>query len=180
LQTPRLVLRVPQIEDAFGIADYLEDPEAMRFLGGATVARAEAPGVIDRWRDRWRDDGMGHFVVERRSDTRVLGRVSLVVWDTRTWRQATLTAAAEHAQPELGWALARAHWGHGYATEAALAAREWARRERHIGRLISLIAPENAASQRVAQRLGARLVDTVVLADAGAVEVWKHPDDSGY
>lgn len=120
-------------------------------------------------------NGLGHFVLERRSDGGVLGRVGFVVWDTRTWRHTTRDEAGEHAQPELGWTLARAHWGRGYATEAALALRDWARRERRVGRLISLIAPGNAASQRVAQRLGARPAETVTLFDSGDAVVWEHP-----
>jgi RimJ/RimL family protein N-acetyltransferase len=151
----------------------------MRFIGGATVPRGEAPAVIERWLDRWRENGIGHFVVEQCDEGRVLGRVGFVVWDTRSWRQTTFPEAGEHAQPEIGWALARAHWGHGHATEAARAARDWGRSERGLEGVISLIAPENLASQRVAQRLGARRAGTVRLADAGAVEVWKHPEDNG-
>ena len=99
----------------------------------------------------------------------------MLVWDTRAWTQSTIAAAGDHAQPELGWALARAHWGAGYATEAAHAVRAWAREERHIRQLISLISPENVASQRVAERLGATPTDTVTLFDSGAAVVWVHP-----
>jgi len=148
----------------------------MRFLGGATVLRAEAPGVVQRWLGAWRENGIGHLVIERNG--RVLGRIGFVVWDSSTWRQATFAEAGDHAQPELGWALARAHWGQGYATEAAFAAREWAHRERHLEPLVSLIAPANDASQRVAHRLGARPSRTVTLASAQAAIVWEHPGDS--
>jgi RimJ/RimL family protein N-acetyltransferase len=148
----------------------------MRFLGGATVPRGEASSVVQRWLDGWRENRIGHLVIER--DGRVLGRIGFVVWDSHAWRQATFAEAGEYAQPELGWALARAHWGQGYATEAAFAAREWARRERHVIRLISLIAPANVASQRVAQRLGARPGRTVTMADAVTAVVWEHPGDS--
>ena len=55
---------------------------------------------------------------------------------------------------EIGWMLAREHWGHGYASEAALALRDWALAERGLTRLISLIRPGNEASVRVAARIG--------------------------
>jgi RimJ/RimL family protein N-acetyltransferase len=175
LETARLVLRLPRLDDASDLAEYLSDPEVMRFLGGETVPREDAPSVVQKWLDRWQEDGLGPFVLERPSDGRVLGRVGFLLWDTRTWEHATRAEAGEYALPELGWALARAHWGQGYATEAALAVRDWARRERHVGRLISLIAPGNTASQRVAQRLGARPTETVALFDSGEAVVWEHP-----
>jgi RimJ/RimL family protein N-acetyltransferase len=175
LETERLLLRLPRLEDAPGMSEYLADPEVMRFLGGTTVPPEDVPAVVQRWLDRWRESGVGPFVLERRTDRRVLGRVGLLIWDTRTWRPATFEEAGDHAQPELGWALGREHWGQGYATEAALAVRAWARHERKIGRLISLIAPGNAASQRVAERLGARPAQTVTLFDSGDAVVWEHP-----
>jgi RimJ/RimL family protein N-acetyltransferase len=167
---------MPRLEDAAAVAEYLADPVVMRYLGGATVPRVEAPAVVQRWLDRWRENGIGHLVIEH--DGRILGRIGFVVWDSRTWSQATFAEAGEHAQPELGWALARAHWGQGYATEAAFAARAWARRDRQFEPLISLIASANVASQRVAHRLGARPGRTVTLASTETAVVWEHPEDS--
>lgn len=88
---------------------------------------------------------------------------------------STLAEAGRYAQPELGWALARAHWGAGYATEAAQAVRDWAREARNMRHLISLIALDNLASQRVAERLQATPTDTVTLFDSGEAVVWAHP-----
>jgi RimJ/RimL family protein N-acetyltransferase len=65
--------------------------------------------------------------------------------------------------------------GNGYATEAARAVRDWARSERGVGHLISLIVPDNLASQRVAERLGAGPTETVSLSDSGDAVVWVHP-----
>jgi len=146
----------------------------MRFLGGEPVPSEHVPAVVERWIDRWRD-GMGPFVVERREDGRFVGRCGILVWDTRTWRHTSLAEAGDHAQPELGWALARAEWGNGYATEAARAVRDWVRSERGVGRLVSLIATGNARSRRVAERLGARPAETVQLFDSGPAVVWVHP-----
>ena len=83
--------------------------------------------------------------------------------------------AGAFAQPELGWAVVRAEWGNGYATEAARAVRDWVRAERNVARLISLIAPDNVASQRVAERLGAVPTATVTLFDSWDSVVWEHP-----
>jgi RimJ/RimL family protein N-acetyltransferase len=175
LETERLILRLPRLEDAPAAAEYLSDPEVMRFLGGATVPPNDAPAVVQKWLDRWEQNGAGAFVIERRADGAFVGRTGILVWDTRDWTHASFAGAGEYAQPELGWTLVRRHWGNGYATEAASAVRDWARRELGVERLISLINPANAPSQRVAERLGARPVETVNLFDSGPAEVWLHP-----
>jgi RimJ/RimL family protein N-acetyltransferase len=174
LQTERLLLRLPLREDAEAAAEYLTDPEVMHYLGGETVSREDAPVVIRKWLDRWEANGMGPFAIERREDNRFLGRTGILVWDTRDWRPTTFSDANGYAQPELGWVLAREHWGRGYATEAAAAVRDWVRRERGAERLISLINPDNARSQRVAERLGARRRETVTLFDSGHADVWEY------
>jgi RimJ/RimL family protein N-acetyltransferase len=174
LETERLVLRLPRLEDAPAVAELLGDAEVMRFLGGETVPPGDVPFVVQKWIGRWELNDVGPFVLERREDGCVVGRCGLLVWDTRTWTHCALAEAGEHAQPEIGWALARSQWGNGYATEAAAAVRDWARRERGFERLISLIAPANVASQRVAERLGATPAGTVDLFDTHEAVVWVH------
>ena len=175
LKTGRLPLRPPLREDAPAIGELVGDPDVMRFLGAQTVPPEHVGAVVAKWLRRWEANGVGPFVIERRRDRRFLGRAGIILWDVRTWRETTLDEAGGHAQPELGWALVRAEWGHGYATEAARAVRYWARRQRSIDHLVSLIAPDNTASQRVARRLGASPGETVSLFDSGDAVVWEHP-----
>ena len=89
------------------------------------------------------------FSLERREDGRVLGRAGFLRWDPGTWQVGG-------DEVELGWLLAREHWGRGYATEAALTLRDWAFDEQGLTRLISLIQHENVRSIRVAERVGER------------------------
>jgi len=147
----------------------------MRFLGGQVVPVEEHGAVVERWQERWRLNAMGPFMIERRSDGRFLGRSGIVVWDSRRWTNTTVADGGRYAQPELGWAIVQAEWGNGYATEAARAVRDWVREERRVARLISLIAPENLASQRVAERLGALPGAAVKLYDSWDSVVWEHP-----
>jgi len=176
LQTERLLLRKPVLEDAQAALDLLTDPVAMEFIGGVhPEAAADPEFAVRRWLARWEENGCGPFMVVRRDDERWLGRVGLLVWDVRTWTHTTFADAGEFAQPELGWALASEHWGKGYAAEAARAAREWAYAKRNVERLVSVIAPGNVRSQRLAERLNATPGETVELFDNGPHVVWEHP-----
>ncbi len=125
----------------------------------------------------WRIDGLGPFILESAAtDRKVVGQAGLMIFDTRDWTPSTWTSAGSHAQPELGWALMRAHWGHGYASEAAAAICDWAREHPRIDRLVSLISPDNVRSQRVAERLGAMPTETVTPTDSKRTAVvWRHP-----
>lgn len=148
IETERLLLRQPRPEDAPDLAVAYADPEVMRFMGdGSTATQAEVEAGIEEWLERWKSWGMSLCSLERREDGRVLGRAGFLRWDPETWQVGG-------DETELGWLLAREHWGRGYATEAALALRDWALRERELTRLISLIEHENVQSVRVAERIG--------------------------
>ena len=72
-------------------------------------------------------------------------------------------------EPELGWLLLPQARGQGYATEAAAALRDHAFTALGLDRLVSYIAPGNAASRRLARALGARVAGLV-----DEAEVWVH------
>src|SRR5205823_12113738 len=137
----------------------------------------EARAIIDDAIASWRTDRLGPFILETATtDRQVVGQAGLMIFDRRGWTPSTWANAGSHAQPELGWALIRAHWGHGYATEAAAAIREWAHEFRSIEQLVSLISSDNVRSQRVAERLGAVPTETVTPEHSGRkTVVWRHP-----
>jgi RimJ/RimL family protein N-acetyltransferase len=166
LTTERLVLRRPTLDDVAAAATLLHDPEVMAWLGG--VVDDPLP-VVRRWLDDWETYPTGKFVVER-LDGAFVGRVGLNYLDPASWVRST----ADDAQPELGWAVAREHWGRGYATEAAGAVRAWAA----LPRLVSVIEPANSRSIRVAEKLGCTRTDEVAIIGGVACEVWLHPPES--
>jgi RimJ/RimL family protein N-acetyltransferase len=183
LYTDRLCLRVPTPQDAEALYDLFADAEVMQGLNREPVSAVEDVGAMieEGMIGGWRTDGLGPFILETTAtDPQVVGQAGLMIFDTRGWTPSTWAGAGRHAQPELGWALTRAHWGHGYATEAAAAIRDWAQEYRSIDRLVSLISPENVRSQRVAQRLGATPTETVTPADSKReAVVWRHSPTSG-
>jgi RimJ/RimL family protein N-acetyltransferase len=68
-------------------------------------------------------------------------------------------------EPELAYTLGKPYWGRGYATEACRAALDWGFTERDFPELVSYIYPANAASIRVATKLGETLRGTASLRD---------------
>lgn len=174
--TDRLCLRPPTPEDAAALHKLFADPVVMHGLSREPVSELnETRAMIEGGLNGWGTDGLGPFILETAIDRRVVGQAGLMIFDTRDWAPSTRTSAGDHAQPELGWALIREHWGFGYATEAAAAIRDWACESRSIDLLVSLISPDNDRSQRVAERLGARPTETVTPAHTKQkTVVWRH------
>ena len=176
LDAKRLCLRTPGSEDAESLYDLFADAEVMHGLNREPIsAIAEARTMIEGAVRSWDADGLGPFVLETSTDRQVVGWAGLMIFDTRDWTPSTWADAGSYGQPELGWALVRAHWGRGYATEAATAIRDWAFEFLAVDRLVSLIAPDNVRSQRVAERLGAIPAQPVTPAPSGSQRVlWEH------
>jgi RimJ/RimL family protein N-acetyltransferase len=162
IETERLLLRRPSEADVESPPAWLADPEVMDWLGGVTQGPAE---LVELWIKQWERFPSGKFLLEQKSDGAVVGRVGANYYDVETWERSP------DGVPELGWAVAREHWGAGYATEAALAVRGWL----HAPRVVSLIAPGNTRSQRVAERLGAAPGEAIELPGYGPHVVWEHP-----
>ena len=158
LTTGRLRLRRWRTEDDPAITAISADPEVRRYLNhwaGPYVARFEA---------HWREHGFGLYCVERLDGDGCIGFAGIA-------KPFFLPAVAHRI--EIGWRLAHAEWGNGLATEAALAIRDHARDHLGTEGLISIIHPENARSQRVAEKLGMALSHHVHNEALGIpVEIW--------
>ncbi|MGE5617593.1 MAG: GNAT family N-acetyltransferase [Candidatus Woesearchaeota archaeon] len=141
IETERLVLRAWREDDLDPYAAMCADPEVMRYIGsGRVLDREEAWRQIAIFLGHWELRGYGLWALEAKAERSFVGRVGL--WQPEGWPGL-----------ELGWTLARPHWGQGYATEAGGASMEFAWAHLNAAKLISLIQPENRASRRVAERL---------------------------
>lgn len=145
LETERLVLRMLRESDTDAYAEMMADPEVVRFLGGKPMSRAEAWRNMAMVLGHWHLRGYGFWAVEEKSSGELVGRVGC-------WRPEGGPGL------EVGWTLRRSSWGRGYATEAARAAVGYAFAALGQSRVLSLIAPDNVASIRVAERLGEKPV----------------------
>lgn len=159
LATERLRLRAFRDSDLDALAAMCADPEVMRYLGdGHTLDREDAWRQMAMLMGHWALRGFGNWAVEDRHTGAYVGRVGLHYpegWPER----------------EVGWVIARPHWGKGYATEAAHAVFDHVFGTLRWPRLISLIYRDNARSIRVAQRLGERFERQVVVRGHTA-DVW--------
>ena len=141
LQTDRLILRGWRDADIPAMTEINRDPEVHRWLGGDPE---NTPERVLVWTEHWRQHGFGLWAVEAKESGLLVGRVGLV-------RHADWTASGQDA--EIGWTLARSSWGHGYATEGAQSALEFAR-AKDLAQIISITRPDNVRSQRVMEKLG--------------------------
>jgi RimJ/RimL family protein N-acetyltransferase len=144
LVTPRLILRDWRDTDRAAFAVMNADPVVMEHFP-SPLSPAESDAQIERFRQRWRDDGHGPWAVERAVDGAFLGFAGLAT----PYFEAPFTPAVE-----VGWRLAREAWGHGYATEAAHASLEFGFDVLGLEEIVSFTVPANERSRRVMERIG--------------------------
>ncbi len=144
LETERLSLLPLSGEHLPFLAQIYADADVNRYIGGEKLDLASTAQQITAFQAVWQERGYGHSAVLHRKSGRFLGRVGLHPWPQ--WNEV-----------EVGWVLARSAQGHGYASEAAASWITYAFGALGIARLTAVIHPDNAASQRVAARLGFHL-----------------------
>jgi len=160
LETQRLILRAPEARDFAPFAAFYVSDRAS-FVGGPLTAEAS-------WRmlameiGHWSLKGFGRWIVETRQGGDAVGLVGL--FEPEGWPEA-----------EIGWDLFNGFEGHGYATEAGLAARNYAYGVLGWPTAISLVKPRNDGSAAVAARLGARPDGTFTHERHGPMAIWRHP-----
>ena len=144
LRTDRLLLRQWQERDLEPFADLNADAEVMRYFP-AKLAREQSDALASAIRREIDKQGWGLWAVEVIGGSSFIGFVGLnePIFD------AHFTPAVE-----VGWRLAREHWGHGYATEAGQAAIDFGFDELALEQIVAMIGLKNSRSQRVAERLG--------------------------
>jgi ribosomal-protein-alanine N-acetyltransferase len=140
-ETRRLLLREFTMNDLEALTAMHLDPEVCRFIGLRTPEQTR--NGLCEWIAAYRSLGFAKWAVVLRETGEFIGRCGM-----------TFEEYEGVSEPELGWTFARAHWGHGYATEVAAAAMNHWFDGLKFRRIISLIDPQNVASERVAVRIG--------------------------
>lgn len=145
LETPRLILRHPRMEDAEPVARLWADSDVTRYMGGPRdfekilgmmeeEARSKQLPPYDLWPLILKETG------------EIIGHCGLIDKEVEGKKEM-----------EVIYVIAASHWGRGYAREIATALLEYGARELGAIRIIALIDPENIGSERVAAEAGMRL-----------------------
>ncbi len=144
LETPRLLLRPWKDEDAVPFYMMCQDPEVMEYfpnLWSMDMVRS----FIDRMNAQLADKTFTLWAVEGKITKEFMGFIGLncPVWE------AAFTPCVE-----IGWRLALAFWGNGYATEGALAVLEYAFKGLKLPQIVAFTVPDNLKSRKVMEKIG--------------------------
>jgi RimJ/RimL family protein N-acetyltransferase len=142
LYTTRLILRPWRDDDAEPFAEMGRDPEVMAHFP-SLLTREQSDATMARIRSHFEREGFGFWAVEVPGVTAFAGF-------------AGIGKPSFMPVVEIGWRLARAYWKHGYATEAAIAARDWGFSHLTMEEIVAFVVPANVKSQAVMMRLGMR------------------------
>jgi RimJ/RimL family protein N-acetyltransferase len=144
IDTERLILRPWRDEDCGALLRQASEPEVRRYLGPAPTAE-DIAARISRQRDHQARLGHCFWAVERREEGDLIGLCGL---------QPAPAGSPVEGDIEVGWQLSGAHWGRGYAREAAAASLAWAWSNLAVARIVSITVAANTRSWRLMERLG--------------------------
>jgi len=141
LHTSRLLLRKPTREDApLVFRAYGQDPQVAHYVPWRPqTCVSESEAVIARFLDLWRDGGGFHWLLFRHGSRELAGAIGLL---------------REAHQLELGYVLARSHWGEGLMPEAIMPVVEWAFEDPSVFRVGAVCDVDNHQSARVLEKAG--------------------------
>jgi RimJ/RimL family protein N-acetyltransferase len=144
LETARLLLRGWREEDVKPFAGMNADPNVMEHFP-SRLTLDETKLFVDRIVNQFAERNFGLWAVELKSSCEFIGFVGLLV--------PTFDA---HFTPcvEVGWRIAKEHWGSGYAPEAALEAMRDGFERIELDEIVSMTATTNKKSIRVMEKIG--------------------------
>ena len=143
IRTGRLLMRRWRDDDRAPFAALNADPAVMEHMT-TTLTPDESDAFVNRIEACWDERGLGLWAVEVPGVAPFIGYVGL-------WPADDVAGAGA---VEVGWRLARSHWGHGYATEAAREALRFGFEQAGLEEIVSFTVPRNERSIRVMERIG--------------------------
>lgn len=140
LTTERLILRQWRDSDREPFARLNADPVVMTHFP-RRLSREESDAAVSRTHEFIEKRGWGFWAVEVQGGAPFIGFVGL-------------SDPGFGPGIEIGWRLAREHWGHGYASEAAVASLHFGFEKLTLEEIVSFTVPLNERSRRVMERIG--------------------------
>lgn len=150
LETPRLILREMNAGDMDALSSILQDERVMYAYNGP-FNDEETDEWMQKQLKRYKDYGFGLWAVIRKDTGEMIGQCGI-----------TMQEYGGRLVPEIGYLFAYKYWHKGYATEAAVACREYGFQTLGFDSLYSIIRDTNIASRNVALRNGMSLVGTII------------------
>ncbi|MEG2450892.1 MAG: GNAT family N-acetyltransferase [Clostridia bacterium] len=150
LQTERLYLRELTADDFFSLCKILQDKEVMYAYEHA-FSDKEVTEWLNKQIGRYSADGFGLWAVILKKSGEMIGQCGLTKQDCNN-----------KTVVEIGYLFQKAYWHCGYATESAIACKNYAFNTLHIGEVYSIIRSNNLASQKVALNNGMTATDTLL------------------
>jgi RimJ/RimL family protein N-acetyltransferase len=144
LETDRLVMRRWRPADREPFAELNGDPQTLLFFP-STLTRAESDALVDRIEARFDANGYGLWALGVKQTGQFIGFTGL---------SPMPDDVPGAGGTEIGWRMIKDAWHHGYATEAALAARDVAFTDVGLPELWSMTSVLNTPSQAVMRRIG--------------------------
>jgi RimJ/RimL family protein N-acetyltransferase len=144
IKTGRLLMRRWRDSDREPFAELNGDPDTLRFFP-STLTRAESDAFVDLIESRFELQGYGLWALEITATGEFIGFTGL---------NAMPEGVPGAGGQEIGWRLAKTAWHHGYATEAATAARDVAFGGIGLPEIWSMTAVLNEPSMAVMRRIG--------------------------
>ena len=150
LETERLYLREMQQSDYSPLCRMLQDDEVMYAYEGAFTNK-EAQQWLDRQLSRYNENGFGLWAVILKETDEMIGQCGLTMQDVNGSKVL-----------EIGYLFQKAYWHRGYASEAAIACKQYAFETLNADEVFSIIRDTNIASQNVALRNGMTIADKFI------------------
>ncbi|MFR7589938.1 MAG: GNAT family N-acetyltransferase [Longibaculum sp.] len=150
LETKRLNLREMNQDDYHDLSEILQDPDVV-YAYEHNFSNKDVQEWLDRQRQRYQEYGFGLWAVVLKETGEMIGQVGLSM---QPYKQQEVL--------ELGYLLKKRYWHQGYANEAALGCIQYAFDILKQDKVYAIIKADNAASIKVAKRIGMEKVDEFI------------------
>jgi ribosomal-protein-alanine N-acetyltransferase len=147
LETKRLILRKPNIKDIDDVYEGISEYDVAKRLSGVPYPYIKKGGIdwIKRAIKSWNKKEKYHFLIELKSEKKVIGCMSLV--EINNWNGTAKTGS---------W-INKKYWRNGYIKEAKIAVNDFAFNELKLRRLESPVFSDNEASNATQKKMGYKL-----------------------